>query len=183
MNENLKLFFDQISIPLHLCLFCQDNDNKMDWVILPCAHMYCSSCAVSTLQGTCSNLGRDAAECGVCRYVFSTAHVRRLGSRPLVANALIPIDGTFSEILAPAPNDLLAGVGPAVVTEDLIPPFAPRNEPNIVPTMTDQEIEHQFMVELHGVRKNIVVFSMFYDRDLNQQMITDENINHIMNLI
>ena len=72
-NANMTL-----DVPNVLCTICTEQDASLDWMMLPCGHIYCTLCIGQLFRRSDVN-----QRCPVCQCPLRVCVVTRLGVRPV----------------------------------------------------------------------------------------------------
>ena len=81
------------TIPAEPCPICRRNDATLDWIMLPCGHIFCTPC-ISRLFNI-HGINRTQ-RCPSCMGNCTRNEVSRLGARPASGQNPVPIEGTMT---------------------------------------------------------------------------------------
>ena len=88
-NANMTL-----DVPNVLCTICTEQDASLDWMMLPCGHIYCTLCIGQLFRRSDVN-----QRCPVCQCSLRLHAVTRLGVRPGPGQHIVPTGGIPTQTL------------------------------------------------------------------------------------
>ena len=88
-NANMTL-----DVPNVLCTICTEQDASLDWMMLPCGHIYCTLCIGQLFRRSDVN-----QRCPVCQCSLRLHAVTRLGVRPGPGQHIVPTGGITTQTL------------------------------------------------------------------------------------
>ena len=98
-----------------LCTICTEQDASLDWMMLPCGHIYCTPCIGQLFRRRYVSQRPElqVERCPVCQCSLRLRHVTRLGVRPGPGQDIVPAGGittqTASNGLDPGQNIVPTG--------------------------------------------------------------------------